>query len=244
LGFQTGTPRLVFERVFDFLSPGFLWHHVRWTCRAWKDLVEENILHSLRNYALLQLIMSKSVYPSADGNFSIHHTVYRLTKYHFKRNSDADLWENCVLTFTPLKDVEAYSVTDRTWTQWHVHADWKILDIVSPIFPGSWKQLRPLNPYYMGHPSQYYLSEDITRAHDNALVTFFDPEIHRSHLLTQKDIDTFNSLLPASRDRQTRHPTMTVKFIDGQWFPRSKFANPEVDFEITVGGGVYSSLHL
>src|SRR5438046_10409556 len=91
---HSATPSLVFERIFSYLSPGFLWIFVRPVCKGWKRAVEQYIIRSVYSKGLIQLIMmAKKTFSNEDDiNYRMHNAIYRCTRF-----------EKDTFTFTPFK---------------------------------------------------------------------------------------------------------------------------------------------
>lgn len=231
VGFQTAMPELIFERIFSYLSPGYLHLFGRLVCKSWKRLIDTYIYNSIKSKAFLQLIMSKNTSDelelSTDGagrlkhkieedrNYRVHCAVYKASACDPETN---------VFTFVPLKRLPAYSVTAIQSTGSGCYNDpieWKLLDIVSSLFPTPERK----------SPAQHYLKlSSESKGSPFCKVVFHQKRIHRQRHLTQAEVEEFNSLPPS---KETELETKPLNISD--WLGSYQFANPSVEADIFVG---------
>jgi hypothetical protein len=176
--FPNDFPTEILELIFAHLSPGFLWIFCRPVCKLWNELVEGYITRSVFRKGLIQILMKGDRDgDNDDPNYRIHNTVYRCTKY--------DPHE-CKFTFSPLRKWKPYSVSSLriSGNRPQFPPEWKVLDIVSSIFP----------PRFRGaYPLVYYKDQTNKHLWKTGVVAFFNERSQREDTISQSEIDAFHA---------------------------------------------------
>ena len=190
--FQHALPQLVFEKVFTYLSPGYLWIFGRVVCKAWKELIEFTIPRLTFEKALIQILMyrehNESLESITDENYRVHSATYRCTRYT-PGNIGNEL--NGVFTFTPCKNCTPYEHSSNSIGAMY---GWRILDIVSSVFPARWKD----------NPALWHKNNGMEGRNMNGVVNFYGGFIQRKDCLTQCDIDAFHARPATTKPKQPK----------------------------------------
>ena len=177
--FLNAFPAEILELIFAHLSPGFLWIFCRPVCKLWNEVVEGYITRSVFRKGLIQILMKGNRDgDNDDPNYRIYNTVYRCTKY------DA---HECRFTFSPLRNWKPYSVSARrriSGNEPQFPPEWKVLDVVSSIFPPQFRGVFPL---------EYYKDQTNKHLWKTGVVAFFNERISREDIIFQSEIDAFHA---------------------------------------------------
>jgi hypothetical protein len=223
LGFQNAMPAVVFDKVFHYLSPGYLWLFCRPVCKAWKAAIEQNIHNFLYRKAFLQIIMSGRQYYAPqryeDPNYGIYNEIYRFAEI-----------EDDIAIFRPFKKGEELSVKAPIYDPKDksiVHRDphWKILDIFSSLYPVE----RTSVDYYKKKKRQLEAGD----------VIFWGTLITRPDTLTKEYIHDFNNLHATREGRDSIEPKPKRKVRTFQFmeiFPNVYFDESVVYIEFHFAG--------
>ena len=225
-GFNNATPTLIFEHVFAYLSPGFLWIFVRPVCKAWKEAVDQYIVRSVYSKGLIQIIMTaqKAFDNDDDINYRIHNTIYQCTNF-----------EKDTFTFTPFKNWEPYSI--QAWLENPKgdrirQSSWRVLDIISSVLPVPW---RP-------DPAEYYQKKDAHHLDYDGNVILYYPQICHNDKLTQLYIDQFHAQ-PSVKEPAVKTP-LAVLDLTSKWLTYSCFQSPDVYLELRFGKYLFKCRYL
>ena len=229
-GFQNALPQLIFEKVFAYLSPGYLWIFGRPVCKGWKILIEYTIARLMFEKSLIQFIMYRNYDgPNTfihDQNYRVHSAIYRCTKYTPATDGTLD----GVFTFTPLKRCKPYQVIGQINqpTDGDGLPGWRIMDIISSLFPARWRT----EP-----PAEYY--RDVSHQ-PMATIQLYSPLTLREKPMTQTDIDAFHALPSVPKAKRSRP---AESFTSSQ-IATYTFANPEAHLDIVWGKYTLSCRYL
>jgi hypothetical protein len=211
-------PIPIFEKILGYLSPGYIWIFGRRVRKSWKQAIEQFIVRSVFSKGLIQILMwnFRNYYVSFDDvNYRIHSVIYRCSDFDSKRN---------VFIFTAFKTWGSYSISGpliepTTGSSRCPH--WKVLDVISSIFPARWVDID-----YYKYPREPHLYRTAT------VIYYSDPKYYRERIMTLVEIDKFHSQpLPSS---EPTTPPEETPLRDAQ-FSNLCFATPEVFIDLRFG---------
>jgi hypothetical protein len=225
---QNATPTIVFNNIFSYLSPGFLWVVCRRVCKSWKLNVENGsaLYGGIEKNGLLQFSIHKR---GRTGNVD-ELQLYRCTKYDMNKG---------MITFGPLNGESCILDNDTIYrTQATRYNSIQIGKISNGLFPDS----HPINS--RGKRLDLERRELRTKGQ----VRVFNPptgEVRNEYLydnritMTQQLVDKFHSKPLEKEFHEYR------SYGEGQSFPVEwHFDTPEVDLQLVYGPYIFKCRYI
>jgi hypothetical protein len=216
-GFQQANPILVFEHIFAYLSPGYLWLFGRLVCKSWKEIIEQYIVRSVYSKGLIQIIMSAYIqYDSwhEDAKYRIHNTIYRCSGYN-----------NGIFSFTPFKKWPPYSISgpiQKPGESFTRDPNWKLLDVISSLFPAPFRKEEHLIEYYKNLEARNF----------DYFIFYSSPRYCHPNIISQSYIDEFHA---KGRQSTPTSQVSSMRWFQQNWCSNTHFERPEVYMDLKFG---------